>query len=130
MAPSLRRRADTNSTRTTRTLVYFSGSILAGAFGAVVAGAITDSLDGAHGIAGWRWLFIAEGVVTAGTALFAPLALLDYPATCRKPTPGERKLAVRRIQADGITAAVVDAPKLGPFRAFIAAISNWWGRQP
>jgi hypothetical protein len=29
-----------------------------------MAGAIISSLDGARGIAGWRWLLLVEGVVT------------------------------------------------------------------
>lgn len=38
--------------------VYISAAILSGAFGGLIAGAIERNFDGAHGIAGWRWLFI------------------------------------------------------------------------
>lgn len=38
-----------------RFMVFLSAGILSGAFGGIIAGAITDSLDGVHGIRGWKW---------------------------------------------------------------------------
>jgi MFS family permease len=42
-----------------RFMCFLTAGILSGAFGGIVAGAITASIDGAHGIAGWRWYFIS-----------------------------------------------------------------------
>ena len=41
-----------------RFTIFHTAAVLSGAFGAVLAGAITQSLGGARGIAGWRWLFV------------------------------------------------------------------------
>lgn len=49
-----------------RFAIYISAAVLSGAFGGLLAGAITGGLEGAHGIRGWRWLFIVEGVATIG----------------------------------------------------------------
>lgn len=38
-----------------RFMTFLSAGILSGAFGGIIAGAIVDSLDGAHGIEGWKW---------------------------------------------------------------------------
>lgn len=112
--------------RSKRFLVFLSAGILAGAFGGIVAGAITARIDGAHGIAGWRWLFLVEGVVTCGLAFFAPFGLLDYPSTCRKLTPDERKLAMRRLAADGIMNREEGADhKTTHIKALYSAVTNW-----
>lgn len=41
-----------------RFTIFYSAAVLSGAFGGIIAGAITSSLDGSLGIAGWRWLFV------------------------------------------------------------------------
>ncbi|KAF2729839.1 pantothenate transporter liz1 [Polyplosphaeria fusca] len=110
-----------------RFMTFLSAGILAGAFGGIVAGAITDSIDGAHGIAGWRWLFIVEGVATVGVAFIAPFFLLDYPATTKKLTPREREIAVARLQADGITSSGENGEiaEVSHWKALVHAVSNW-----
>ena len=41
-----------------RFMTFLSAGILSGAFGGIIAGAITNSLDGAHGIRGWQWYVV------------------------------------------------------------------------
>lgn len=103
-----------------------SASILSGAFGGVLAGAISGHLDGARGIEGWRWLFIIEGVLTVTMALFAPFSLLDYPATSKGLTAEERVVAVERLTTEDITAATGSHENgLSHGRAFVSAVTNW-----
>lgn len=40
-------------------------------FGGLIAAGVLSDLNPAHGIAGWRWLFIIEGVSTSGIAIIA-----------------------------------------------------------
>lgn len=102
-----------------RFMIFWTAAILSGAFAGILAGVIASSLDGKYGIAGWRWLFIVEGVVTVGLAFIAPFFLLDFPATCRKFTEQERELAIRRLQADGLrsTRNTENEKRMGHLRA-------------
>ncbi|KAK9458435.1 major facilitator superfamily domain-containing protein [Dipodascopsis uninucleata] len=104
--------------------VYISASILSGAFGGLLAGAITSGLEGVHGIAGWKWLFIVEGAGTAGVAIFAAFFLLDFPANEKKFTIRERDLATLRLIHDNASSGN-DDEHLGHLKALRIAISDW-----
>jgi MFS transporter, ACS family, tartrate transporter len=61
-----------------------AGYIIAGSFSAVLGGPISTSVmtwfDGAAGLHGWQWMFIAEGVPTILLGCFALYYLTDRPA--------------------------------------------------
>ena len=111
-----------------RFAVFMSAAILSGAFGSLIAGAITDGLEGSHGIRGWRWLFIVEGAVTAGWAIVAVFLLLDFPATSSQLSEREREIAVARLQADTVVVRRGDE-KIGTMQSFVLAMKDWrtWG---
>jgi hypothetical protein len=64
------------------------------------AAGILGNLDGTMGIAGWRWLFIIEGVITIGVAISAGFILPDYPATTKWLNEEERNFASWRLMVD------------------------------
>ncbi|KAL4801816.1 major facilitator superfamily domain-containing protein [Aspergillus unguis] len=84
------------------TLGYLTASLL--------QSATLDNLDGAHGLAGWRWLFIVNAIITL------PLAVIGcfvYPGTIDKPnrlviSEEDLILAKKRLQKQG--AQVQSAP--------------------
>ncbi|CAH0040318.1 unnamed protein product [Clonostachys rhizophaga] len=45
--------------------------------------ALHTGMNGVHGLSGWRWLFIFDGVITLPMALWAYYALPDLPSTTR-----------------------------------------------
>ena len=51
-----------------RFAVYISAAVLSGAFGGIIAGAITGGLEGAHGLRGWRWLFVSPASLLVASA--------------------------------------------------------------
>lgn len=69
-------------------------------FGGLIAAGVLNDLDGSMGIAGWRWLFIIEGVITIGVAIAAGFLLPDFPSTTKWLTDEERNFAAWRMMAD------------------------------
>ncbi|OLN96662.1 putative transporter C1002.16c-like protein 2 [Colletotrichum chlorophyti] len=66
-----------------RTAILYSGSQLGNAFGGLFAIGILN-LDGGSGLAGWRWLFLVEGVITVGLAI--PFACILPNSNRKIPT--------------------------------------------
>lgn len=58
-------------------------------------------MNGAAGLAGWRWLFIIEGIPSCISAFFVLFFLPDYPETVKWLTDGERALAIKRLENEG-----------------------------
>lgn len=83
-----------------RIAIMYTGQIVANGTAGLIAAAVFSTLDGAHNISGWRWLFIIEGVTTFGVAAIALFLMPDEPGNTRWLTPRERELAVRRIERD------------------------------
>lgn len=85
----------TKAEQARRYAVYWSAAVASGAFGGLIAGAITGGLDGAGGIRGWQWLFIIEGLCTVVVGSMAYYFLFDFPEN----TKG--KLIYSLIMVDG-----------------------------
>ncbi|KAK3948158.1 major facilitator superfamily domain-containing protein [Pseudoneurospora amorphoporcata] len=82
----------------------FTASGLAGTMiGGFVQSGIHASMDGLHGLAGWRWLFIVDGIITLPVAIYGFLLFPDTPKTTRAPylSSQERELAIRRMEEKG-----------------------------
>ncbi|KAK9237053.1 major facilitator superfamily domain-containing protein [Lipomyces kononenkoae] len=83
-----------------RAAIFVVGSWLSGAFSGLIAYGVLTYLDGVHGLAAWRWLFLIEGVITIGIALTSMLVLPNLPATTRWLSKEERLLAIVRMIED------------------------------
>ncbi|KAI9041318.1 MFS general substrate transporter [Aspergillus affinis] len=105
--------------------VYISAAILSGAFGGLLAAGITQGLEGAHGIRGWRWLFIVEGAATIGVGLISMFILLDFPATSRSLSERERYIAVARLASENVTAMTDDSERLTHWEAIVISVKDW-----
>ncbi|RSM14774.1 hypothetical protein CDV31_005208 [Fusarium ambrosium] len=82
-----------------RLAVFFGAASLAGAFSGLLAAGL-QQMDGVGGLAGWRWIFIMEGIVTVALGLVTPWALPDSPRTASFFSPEERALVLSRLELD------------------------------
>lgn len=80
--------------------LFFSAASVAGAFSGLLAYLIVK-MNGVGGYAGWRWIFILEGLLTVVIAIVALFLLYDFPETASFLTPEERAWAVHRLKYQG-----------------------------
>lgn len=122
--------------------IFYSATLVAGAFGSLLAGGIIESMDGLAGTHGWQWLFIIEGCVSVVLGVVAYFVLPskvicaclthtrpDYPATTPWLTEHEKQLATRRIL---YAQAQEEGPSIGLSQAFKEALKDpkTWVRNP
>ncbi|KAK2757234.1 hypothetical protein FQN54_004748 [Arachnomyces sp. PD_36] len=113
------------SEQSKRFAVYISAAILSGAFGGLLAAAIVEGLEGAHGLRGWRWLFIVEGAVTIFFAIVSSFILLDFPDTSKKFTARQRFVAVSRLQSEDVVSLDKNVPRMASLEALQRALTDW-----
>lgn len=82
------------------TALLMSCPAIAGIISGVVAGSIMHATDGAFGLAGWQWLFIAEGAPTILLGLAAMFYLSDRPEDASWLTVEERTVVLGEVNAD------------------------------
>lgn len=78
--------------------------IIAGAFAAVLGGPLSTMVmtwaDGAGGLRGWQWMFIAEGVPTMLLGLITLRCLTDRPDGAAWLSPAQRAWLDAELQAE------------------------------
>lgn len=104
---------------------YYTAVASAGAISGLLAGLITHNLDGVYGIAGWRWLFIIEGVGSSAVGCVVWFFMADYPSTTKWLTPEERILAAQRIAHDGIGATQGTEEQIKEWTALKMTVCDW-----
>ncbi|KAF4122165.1 MFS transporter, ACS family, pantothenate transporter, partial [Geosmithia morbida] len=116
----------------------FTSSGLAGTLiGGFIQTGIHESLDGRHGLSGWRWLFIIDGLLTVPVALYGFLLFPDTPHTTTAfyLTDQERALAQARVPEQRetethIPGAGPDTSKLKAILVYARMVLSswyWWG---
>ncbi|KAJ5009889.1 Pantothenate transporter liz1 [Colletotrichum sp. SAR 10_99] len=103
----------------------FTASGLAGTFfGGFIQTGIHSSMDGLHGLSGWRWLFIIDGLMTIPVAIYGFIFFPDTPHTTKAfyLTKEERKLAASRVPE-----IQEKSPLTFRFAKKVLTSWYWWG---
>ncbi|KAL4756727.1 major facilitator superfamily domain-containing protein [Aspergillus foveolatus] len=114
-----------------RQAMFFSAASVAGAFSGILAWAIAK-MDGVGNYAGWRWIFILEGILTVLVGVIAPFAMYDFPETATFLTEEERKYVIYALRTqtpgqDTVRAGgdvVEEQAKFRP-RYVLDALTDW-----
>ncbi|KAK5941613.1 hypothetical protein PMZ80_005561 [Knufia obscura] len=111
----------------TRYALLYTSVPIAGAVSGLLAGVITEYMEGAGGIAGWRWLFILEGIASVVAACVIFFLMPDYPATSKRfLSEEEMLLACNRLAVDGIGMAQGAGQEQIPhWTAFKMTVRDW-----
>lgn len=82
--------------------ILYTGNILVTAFSGLIAAGVFHGMDGAAGLAGWKWLFILQGAVTFVIGVAGFFLLPDFPLATWWLMPEERDLAYNRMELDTV----------------------------
>ncbi|KAL3465791.1 major facilitator superfamily domain-containing protein [Aspergillus heterothallicus] len=78
---------------------FFSSTTLAGAFGGLLASGL-GKMHGLCNLAGWRWVFIIEGILTCVVAIALFFLLPDFPEEAKWLTEEERTYMRAKLAQD------------------------------
>ncbi len=88
----------------TRFAFLQAGEVIVLATGSIVNYGINDRLGGRAGLAGWRYMFLVQGLIAMLFGVLAYFWIVDFPENAHRTpwflTREEQELAVRRIDAD------------------------------
>jgi len=106
--------------------LFFSAASLAGAFSGLLAYAIVK-MNGVGGYAGWRWIFILEGLLTVAVAFAAYFVMYDFPDTAKFLTEEEKAWAVHRLKYQGSkrSGRLVAEAEHFSWKFVIQALTDW-----
>ncbi|KAK0438096.1 MFS general substrate transporter [Armillaria borealis] len=109
-----------------RAAFFFSAATVSGAFGGLLAAAISN-MDGVGGKPAWAWIFILEGLLTVVAALASYWIIQDFPDTAKFLSEAERTVVIRRLQADCQFSAAGEKFKMKYIKQSLLDWKTWVG---
>ncbi|KAF8075132.1 MFS general substrate transporter [Lyophyllum atratum] len=109
-----------------RAAVFFSAASVSGAFGGLLAAAISK-MDGIGGKPAWAWIFILEGLATVLAGIASFWIIQDFPDTAKFLSEAERTVVVRRLQGDDQFSAAGEKLKMKYIWKSLRDWKTWLG---
>ena len=82
-----------------RIALLYGGASIAGAFSGLLAAAI-EKMNGIGGLAGWRWIFLLEGLITVIFGFIAFFLMPNTPKDVFTFTEEQKDYCLRRLASD------------------------------
>lgn len=101
----------------------FLSTVVAGAFGGLIAYAIAKRFSGSA----WRWIFIIEGAITSVLAIIAAFIIIDWPEQTRWLNAEEKELLRRRLALDVAEVCRMDTLDKPALRRILTDYKIWLG---
>lgn len=79
---------------------FMSASAIAGVLGGPLAGWIMTTMGDVHGLHGWQWLFILEGIPSVLAGVVTWFYMTDKPEDARWLTEGEKRVVREALRRD------------------------------
>jgi len=89
--------------RSTRTAWFVAAIAVSGVIGNPISGWIMDTLSGAMGLAGWQWLFLAEGIPSVIVGFWVIFYLNSSIEEAKWLTSEEKALLAKNLSAEETT---------------------------
>lgn len=107
-----------------RMAIFYSGSLISGAFGNLLAAGILSGLNGARGMRAWQWLYIIEGSITIFIGILVCVILPDFPDSWKALSPEMRAVANRRLAIEAAEADIDEAGGMSQIRGMKLAFTD------
>ncbi|KAJ9609483.1 hypothetical protein H2200_005810 [Cladophialophora chaetospira] len=114
----------TKSELNLRMSIFYSGSLVSGAFGNLIAAGILSGLAGKRGLSAWQWLYIIEGSITVAIGITIMFVLPDFPSTWKRLSPEMKHVANRRLAIEAAEADVDEVGGMSQVKGFKLAMSD------
>ncbi|KAJ7091469.1 MFS general substrate transporter [Mycena belliarum] len=109
-----------------RTALFTSATTLSGAFGGLLAAAISN-MHGVGGKTAWSWIFILEGLATIAAGVASYWVVQDFPEDAKFLTEKERAFMIRRLQGDDQFSAAGEKLEMRNILASFRDWKTWFG---
>lgn len=114
----------TKSELNLRMSIFYSGSLISGAFGNLIAAGILRGLGNSHGLSPWQWLYIIEGSITVFIGILVCIVLPDFPHTWKALSPELKHVANGRLAIEAAEADIDEAGGMSQLRGFKLAMKD------